>query len=41
MSQTGRLVLVELLLPAYASVSCFAFARLSRRMLAWMPEMDG
>jgi hypothetical protein len=37
MSQTRRMVLVELLPLAYASVSYFAFARLSRRMLAWMP----
>jgi hypothetical protein len=41
MSQTGRMVLVELLLLTFASVSYFAFARLSRRVLAWMPGMDG
>jgi hypothetical protein len=41
MSQTGRMVLVKLLLLAYVSVSYFAFARLSWRMLAWMPITDG
>jgi hypothetical protein len=41
MSQTGRMVLVELLLLAYASVSYFVFARLSRRLLTWVPGMDG
>jgi ABC-type nitrate/sulfonate/bicarbonate transport system permease component len=40
MSQTGRSALVGLLLLAYASMSYFSFARLSRRMLAWMPGMD-
>jgi ABC-type nitrate/sulfonate/bicarbonate transport system permease component len=41
MSQTGRMALVGLLLLAFASVSHFAFERLSRRMLAWMPGRNG
>jgi ABC-type nitrate/sulfonate/bicarbonate transport system permease component len=40
MSQTGRMALVALLLVFYASVSFFAFRRLSRRLLAWMPNKD-
>jgi sulfonate transport system permease protein len=40
MSQTGRMALVGLLLLAYASISYFVFARLSRRVLVWMPGRE-
>jgi sulfonate transport system permease protein len=40
MSQTGRMALVALLLILYGGLSYFICGRISRRVLAWMPNDD-